>query len=173
MMPATPAPAMDPLPPLKPEFLAMLVKGVSLMLASRDHALNPSVMRAVGSRVEDEGRRITAYLGRAQARQLLADIASSGRLAAVFSQPSTHLTLQLKSRRVRVRDLRPEDEPHLLRYRQSMEQELAALGFAAVFAQALVAHDPAGLVAVEFEPDEAYDQTPGAGAGRSLNTPPP
>lgn len=169
MMRAILALAMDAPPPLKPEFLAMLVKGVSLMLSSCDHALNPSVMRAVGSLVEDEGRRITAYVGRAQARQLLADIASSGRLAAVFSQPSTHLTLQLKSRRVRLRDLRPEAEPALQRYRQSMEQELATLGFAAVFAQALIAPDPAGLVAVEFQPDEAYDQTPGAGAGRPLN----
>lgn len=164
---------MDTLPPLKPEFLAMLVKGVSLMLSSCDHALTPSVMRAVGSLVEDEGRRITAYVGRAQARQLLADIASSGRLAAVFSQPSTHLTLQFKSRRVRLRDLRPQDEAHLLRYRQSMEQEVAAVGFPPLYAQALLAHDPAGLVAVEFQPDEAYDQTPGAGAGRPLQGPRP
>jgi hypothetical protein len=173
MMPAIQALAMDTLPPLKPEFLAMMAKGVSLMLASCDHALNPSVMRAMGSLVQDEGRHITAYLGRAQARQLLANIHSSGRLSAVFSQPSTHLTLQLKSRRVRLRDLRPEDEAELLRYRLSMEQELAALGFLPVHAQALLALDPAGLVAVEFQPDEAYDQTPGASAGRALNGPPP
>ena len=156
-----------PLPPLKPEFLAMLVKGVSLMLASCDHALNPSVMRAVGSRIDDGGRRITAYLGRAQSRQLLADIAASGRLAAVFSQPSTHLTLQFKSRRIRIREPRPDDQPHLDAYLRSMEQEISAVGFAPVYVQALLAHDPHDLVAVEFEPDEVYDQTPGAQA-RSL-----
>ena len=50
MIPAIRAagPMDTPLPPLKPEFLAMLAKGVSLMLASVDHRLNPSVMRAVG-----------------------------------------------------------------------------------------------------------------------------
>ena len=157
-----------PLPPLKPEFLAMLVKGVSLMLSSCDHALNPSVMRAVGSRIDDGGRRITAYLGRSQSRQLLADIATTGRLAAVFSQPSTHLTLQLKSRRVSIREARADDQPFMDRYRRSMEQEISTVGFAPVYAQALLAHDPGELVAVEFEPDEAYDQTPGQRAGSPL-----
>lgn len=156
-----------PLPPLKPEFLAMLAKGVSLVLSSTDHRLTPSLMRAVGSRIDDDGRRITAYLGRAQSRQLLADIAASGRLAAVFSQPSTHLTLQFKSRRIRIREPRPDDQPHLERYLRSMEQEIAAVGFAPVYVQALLAHAPHDLVAVEFEPDEVYDQTPGAQA-RSL-----
>ncbi|MGC4396719.1 hypothetical protein [Hydrogenophaga sp. T2] len=158
-----------PLPPLKPEFLAMMAKGVSLMLCSCDPALTPSVMRAVGSRIEDEGRRITAYLGRAQAAQLLADIASSGRLAAVFSQPSTHLTVQFKSRRVRIRETRADDTPHLERYLRSMEEEVAAVGFAPVCAHALLAHAPGDLVAVEFEPDEAYDQTPGPQAGRQVS----
>lgn len=154
--------------PLKPEFLAMLVKGVSLMLSSCDHALNPSVMRAVGSRIDDGGRRITAYMGRTQSRQLLADIASTGRLAAVFSQPSSHLTVQFKSRRIHIREPRPDDQPYLDRYLRSMEQEVVAVGFAPVYARALLACSPDDLVAVEFEPDEAYDQTPGAKAGSPL-----
>ena len=65
-----------PLAPFKPEFLAMLVKGVSLMLASADHRLNPSVMRAVGSRIDDGGRRVTAYLGRTQSRQRASEVLS-------------------------------------------------------------------------------------------------
>ena len=55
----------------------------ALLLADTGH---PSVMRAVGSRVDDGGRRITAYLSRSQSTTLLRDIARSGRLAAVFSQ---------------------------------------------------------------------------------------
>jgi hypothetical protein len=49
-----------------------------------------------------------------------------------------------------------------------MEQEVAAVGFAPVYAQALLAYAPDELVAVEFEPDEAYDQTPGSKAGSPL-----
>lgn len=169
MIRAIPATPMDtPAPPLRPEFLAMMVKGVSLILSSCDHALTPSVMRAVGSHVERDGRRITAYLARNQAQQLLADIASSGRLAAVFSQPTTHLTVQFKSRRVRVREAVPADAPHLQRYLSSMEDELAGLGYPRELAGAMLAHRAEDLVAVEFEPDEAFDQTPGQHAGQRL-----
>ena len=59
-------------------------------------------------------------------------------------------------------------DKHIERYRRSMEEELAVLGFAPVYVQALLAHAPDDLVAVEFEPDEAYDQTPGAQAGSPL-----
>lgn len=155
-------------PALKPELLAMMVKGVSLIVSSTDLALNPSLMRAVGSRVEDGGRRITAYLAREQSRQLLADIASSGRLAAVFSQPSTHTTVQFKSRRVRMRELDAGDAPHLARYLASMEEELSALGYPRVLAKVMLAHRPQDLVALEFHPDEAYDQTPGPRSGQAL-----
>lgn len=157
-----------PTPPLKPEFLAMMVKGVSLILSSCDHALTPSVMRAVGSHVEDGGRRITAFLARSQSHQLLADIASSGRMAAVFSQPSTHRTLQFKSRRVHFREVTPADFPHLERYRLSMEDELAALGYPRGLATTMLAHRTDDLVAVVFLPDEAFDQTPGPRAGQRM-----
>jgi hypothetical protein len=157
-----------PVPPLKPEFLAMMTKGVSLILSSWDHALTPSVMRAVGSHVEDGGRRITAFLARRQSRQLLADIASSGRVAAVFSQPSTHRTVQFKSRRVHLREIQALDLPLIERYRLSMEDELAALGYPHGLASAMLAHQPDDLVAVVFEPDEAFDQTPGQHAGQRM-----
>lgn len=146
----------------------MMAKGVSLILSSCDHALNPSVMRAVGSQVEGGGRRITAYLMRSQSHQLLSDIASSGRLAAVFSQPSTHLTVQFKSRRVQLREASEADRPHLQRYLLSMEEELVALGYPRGLASVMLAHRAEDLVAVEFEPEEAFDQTPGPRAGQRL-----
>lgn len=161
-----------PAPPLTPEFLAMMAKGVSLILSSCDHALNPSVMRAVGSRVEDGGRRLTGYLARSQSAQLLNDIASSGRLAAVFSQPSSHLTVQFKSRRVRLRETDEADRAHLQRYLVSMEEELVALGYPHELASVMLAHRAEDLVAVEFEPDEAFDQTPGQRAGQRLEVAP-
>ncbi|MBX3608389.1 MAG: hypothetical protein KF871_00720 [Hydrogenophaga sp.] len=146
----------------------MMVKGVSLIVSSRDHALNPSVMRAVGSRIDDGGRRITAYLARNQSRQLLADLSSSGRLAAVFSQPTSHLTVQFKSRRFRIREATPDDSPYLAQYLASMEDELGALGYPRVLAKVMLAHQPQDLVAVEFEPDEAFDQTPGPNSGQAM-----
>ena len=84
---------------LGPSHIAMVAKGVSAIVASRDAALRPSIMRAVGSRISSDGREVTVYLRRSQSEQLLQDIAHTGEIAVVFSVPSTHQTLQLKARR--------------------------------------------------------------------------
>ena len=159
----TPAP-----PPLSPEFLALMDQGVSVIVSSCDDQLVPSVMRAVGSRVEDQGRRITVYLSRSQSAQLLRDVARSGRLAVVFSQPSSHKTVQFKTQRARLREARADEAPVLQRYLQGMERELTLIGLGPVYARAMLAHRVEDLVAIEFEPDQAFDQTPGPKAGRPL-----
>lgn len=157
-----------PAPMLDAEFLAMLVKGVSVIVGSADHELTPSLMRGVGSTVSADGRDITVFVNRSQSHQLLHDIAASGRLAAVFSQPSTHLTVQFKTRRVRLREATEADRPALQRYLRSMEQELSVLGYPAVFARAMLAHRLDDLVAIEFQPEQAFNQTPGQSAGRPI-----
>lgn len=61
-------------PLLPPEMLAMMERGVSVIVGSRDLALRPSVMRAVGSSVTEGGRSITVFVSRRQARQLVQDV---------------------------------------------------------------------------------------------------
>lgn len=46
-------------PLLPPDLPAMMDRGVSVMVGSRDLAMRPSVMRAVGSSLADGGRSIT------------------------------------------------------------------------------------------------------------------
>ena len=54
---------------LPPDLVAMMARGVSVIVASRDAGMRPSLMRAVGSQVEAGGRDITVYLARPQSRQ--------------------------------------------------------------------------------------------------------
>ena len=159
-----------PAPVLQADFLAMVAKGVSVIVGSADHSLTPSLMRGVGSTVSADGRDVTVFVSGSQSRQLLKDIASSGRLSAVFSQPSTHLTVQLKTRRIRLREATEADRPALQRYLQSMEAELSVLGYPPVFARAMLVHRLDDLVAIEFQPDEAFNQTPGQSAGRPIGS---
>ena len=98
----------------------------------------------------------------------LRDVARSARLAAVFSQPSTHRTVQLKSRSARLREATDADVPALQRYLRGMEGELTRIGFGAVYARAMLAHRLDDLVAIEFEPELAFDQTPGPKAGQPI-----
>jgi hypothetical protein len=148
--------------------LDMMRRGVSVNVASRDAALRPSLMRAMASDVSADGRRITLFLARSQSAQLLQDVASTGRLAVVFSEPATHLSVQVKAMAAQLRPATEADRPVLERYLASMEIELSRVRIPAELTRALLAWRLDDLVAVAFTPHEAYDQTPGAKSGNLL-----
>lgn len=153
---------------LSAEDLALLDRGVSAIVASCDAALRPSLMRAMGSRISDGGRQITVYLRRSQARQLLADIAATGRIAVVFSDPPSHRTVQVKASAARIRDWQAEDEPALQRYVPALQRAIAQVGYGPEYTAAMLNAPRDDLVAVEFTPEVAFDQTPGPRAGAPL-----
>jgi hypothetical protein len=153
---------------IPPGLLEMMARGVSVVVGSRDQALRPSLMRAVGSQLSEDQRSITVYLVRAQSRQLLQDIAATGHVAAVFSEPATHRTVQVKSSQARIRQADANDQPVLARYLASMEREIQRVGYAPPMTRAMLAHRVDDLVAVSFEPQQAFDQTPGPRAGARL-----
>ena len=158
--------------PLPPDLVAMMARGVSVIVASRDTALRPNLMRAVGSRVEEDGRTITVYLSRPQSRQVVQDLAATGHIAVVFSEPSTHRSVQLKASRLDMRNADAQDTPVLDRYREALEREIQQVGFAPPLTRAMLAHRLEDVVAVRFTPEQAFDQTPGPRAGTPLGSTP-
>lgn len=157
-------------PLLAPEFVAMMARGVSVIVASCDARQRPSIMRAVGSRIAPDASRITVYVSRRQSPQLVADVGASGRIAVVFSEPFTHRTVQLKGVQAQIRDAQAQDEPALASYLASMEVEVARVGYAPPFTRAMLAYRLDDLVAISFTPAQAFDQTPGPKAGAALQS---
>ena len=155
---------------LPADLVAMIAAGVSVIVGSRDAALRPSLMRAVGSQVDAASQRITVYLARAQSRQLLQDLAATGQIAVVFSQPSTHRTLQVKAGQVEIRNAVAEDQPVLAAYLLAMEHEIQQVGFGPPVTRAMLAHRHEDVVAVSFTAQQAFDQTPGPQAGSALGS---
>lgn len=153
---------------LDPDHIAMVAQGVSAIVASRDDAMRPSIMRAVGSRIRADGQEVTVYLRRSQSAQLLHDIAHTGDIAVVFSVPSTHKTLQLKARQATQRPAHAEDLPVLQAYLRSMTQEVGKVGYGPHYVAAMLAAPLQDVVAVTFTPTAAFDQTPGPRAGAAL-----
>lgn len=158
-------------PLLSADRIAMIDKGVSAIVASRDSAMRPSLMRAVGCAIAPDGSEVTLWLGRGSARQLLLDLAATGRIAVVFSEPASHRTVQLKGTRVRTRDATDADRPVLARYLASMEREIGLVGYGPRYVQAMLSHRIEDTIAVSFEPQAAFDQTPGPQAGAELPLP--
>jgi hypothetical protein len=139
-----------------------------VIVASSDAQLRPSVMRAVGCRVQREQGTLAVYLARSQAARLLDDISRSGRIAVMFSRPSTHVTLQVKATRATIRAATEADREAIERYRLAFEAEVESVGHPRMLAGALLASRPDDLVAVVFEPGEVFEQTPGPKAGERV-----
>jgi len=147
---------------------AFIQGAVSVIVASRDATHVSDAVRGCGCRVSRDRSRVTVLLHRARAETVLANVAANGMIAAVFSQPSTHLTIQLKGTdAAEVRTTRA-DQSIAAAHREAWVGELLRIGYSREFAEILWGPPPQALVAVSFTPTSAFQQTPGPAAGQPL-----
>jgi hypothetical protein len=156
------------LPLLTEANAAFVQRGVSINVASRDVGNVPAVARACGCRVSPDRCQVTVYLSCAQSQSVLRAIAETRAIAAVFSRPSTHKTIQIKGSDARIGPLAVADEALIAAYRESFVEDLLGIGYARAFARAVVAGAEGPMATVTFTPNAAFDQTPGRNAGRAL-----
>jgi hypothetical protein len=147
---------------------AFMQAGVSISVAGCGERNMPSQARATGCRISADRLQVTLFLSATQAARLLADIRDNGAIAVVFSQPSTHRTVQLKGRDARIVGIADTDLDIVERYRDAFVAELQPLGFDAALIRTLLSYPPQDIVAVAFTPAEAFSQTPGPHAGEPL-----
>jgi hypothetical protein len=160
-------------PPLLDEDNAAFIQtGISILAASRDEALVPSIARASGCRVSQDRRAVSIFLPPSQAAQLVADVRRCARIAVVFSRPSTHRTLQLKGDDARVRAATAEEAASVPGYVEAFAREIALLGHTDEQARTMFEFRAEDLVAIDFTPNAAFEQTPGPKAGTPLRTSP-
>jgi hypothetical protein len=155
---------------LDEEHAAFIQGGVSVVIATRSAELVPAVARGCGCRVSADRRRVTVLLNPAEAGSLLANVAANGMMAVVFSQPSTHRTIQLKGTDARVARATTADRLIAARHAEAWVSDLTSIGYGTDLARAI--HGPAegGLVAITMTPSAAFQQTPGPGAGAVLRS---
>jgi len=153
--------------PLDARHAAFIQGPVSVIVASRNAALVADVMRGCGCRVSRDRRAVTVLVEPGPTSTLLEDIAANGMIAVVFSQPSTHRTIQLKGTDARVVTVTVTDRAVARRHLRDWAEDLGRLGYGGALAAAL--HGGTGaLAAIRFTPSAAFQQTPGPGAGQPL-----
>jgi len=155
-------------PVLDEEHAAFIQSGISINAASSGPGNVPAVSRALGCRVSADRRRVTVFVATSRSAALLEAIAASRRIAVVFSQPSTHRTIQLKGADAARAGVEDGDWALIERCAEAFGADLAAAGFGEGLAGLLLDAEPADVVAVSFSPSAAFNQTPGPGAGRPL-----
>ncbi len=156
-------------PVLDEDHASFIQGGVSVVVATRDAALVPHVVRGCGCRVSRDRRRITVLVEPARVGTVLEDVAANGLVAVVFSQPSTHRTIQIKGTDARLMRVTAADRAVSARHLEAWIAELTRIGYRQDFARVVRGHAGRGLAAITFTPTSAFQQTPGPGAGERLN----
>lgn len=128
----------------------------------------PTLVRATGCRVSPDRRCVTVFVSATQAAPVIQCIRTNGAVAVVFSEPSTHRTIQLKGCDATVAALIEGDLQRIAEYRNAFVGQLAHLGYEEALIRTLFAYPSSDIVAVSFTPTEAFSQTPGPHAGEPL-----
>ena len=153
------------------EQTAFLQGPVSINVAATRHDGWPCVCRAHGCLVARDRRTVTLLLSARRGRELLDALDGGSGIAAVFSRPATHATLQLKAGRAARVAAKAAHRDCQARHAQAFAGELTRLGYGPELGQGLIAVMTAGdLIALRFAPEIVFDQTPGPSAGRVLAT---
>lgn len=154
------------------EHAAFMQGGISLNMAACGADLAPSVARALGCRIAPERTTVRLLVSRAQAAAVLAHVGENGKLAAVFSDPSSHRTVQLKATDAAVEATGADDVAAVMRYRNTFVAHLETRGYNPALIRAFLSCPDSDLCAIRFTPCAAFSQTPGAGAGQALRMAP-
>lgn len=150
---------------------AFICGGVGMNAATCRPGALPNMAKCTGARVSEDRRTVTILLAATPAAAFLDDIRRTGAIAAVFSQPSTHKTLQLKGSDARIVPTDPGDLTIVRRYVDAFVGQLVVFGYPEALMRAFLACSPEDLVAVQFTVSAAYSQTPGPQAGEPLGRP--
>lgn len=158
-----------PSEPLSEALSAFIQSGLSITVASRDGGMQTSLARCFGCRVSADRRRVTLVVQHAQAAAVLADVRTSGHVAAVFSKPSTNQTVQLKGQDAVVEPQRPFDQVCAGQHVEALLADLHSLHeYGEPLLRAVFQWDPADLCSISFTPSAGFIQTPGPSAGNRL-----
>ena len=153
---------------LSAETKDFLESGCALIVATVSSTGEPFATRAWGMFVLDGGRRIRVLFDDTDTRSL-DNLHDSGRVAITAAHVPTLHSMQLKGRFVRSEAADDRDREKAAQYCENFFTDIERTdGQPRRLLERMV---PEGFFACEVVVEELYDQTPGPGAGASLEQP--
>lgn len=152
---------------LTPELAEFCQSGLSVILGSRGIDGRPICGLALACIVEESGK-VRILLRESANTELLRALDDGAYIAATFSEPRTHRSVQLKAGSARRSAATAEDLAATARQCAIFMSELESAGYTSEFVSLYCAYSTDEIGAVEFSPQEAFVQTPGPGAGSAL-----
>jgi hypothetical protein len=140
--------------------------GVSVVLGTRADGL-PLAGIALACIVDPAGK-VRIFLREPANGGLLRALEGGAEIAATFTEPRTHRSIQLKAAGAHKIPVTEQDLASVARQTGIFRSELESAGYSAEITSHYCAYRPDEVVAIEFTPEEAFVQTPGPGAGSAL-----
>jgi hypothetical protein len=138
---------------------------VSILVGTADAGRAPETTRGVGAQVIDGGAKLAIYIPDVTSQRTLANVRATRAVAATFSRPHDHKTLQIKGKTTDVRPADESDRAVIERYRALLAEQLAFVGIPRRMTRRF-AHRPCHRV--ELAVEGVFERTPGPGAGAPL-----
>jgi|SRR5690606_3032770 hypothetical protein len=151
---------------LTPELAAFCQKGVAVILATCAGG-RPIAGRGFASRVDENGT-VRLLLRRTGHAAFIAALNNGAPIAATFTEPTQHRSIQIKGKFARETAVTIADGAALAVQSLAFRDRLVAIKYTQLMSDGYCFADPEDILAFEFTPDEAFAQTPGPNAGTAL-----
>ena len=139
--------------------------GTSVLVGSADSGAVPACCRGIAVSTDATLARATVYVPVATSRDVIANAATSKKLAVMITRVVEHVGIQLKGTVEAIRLAGDDEGPFVRRRLQEFAEVVDEIGLPRrIFLS--VNHWPA--FAVEIAVEEVFDQTPGPRAGSSV-----
>ena len=155
------------LPDLSGVVADFIESGVSIIVGVAGTDGRAHAGRALASRVvaPDTIRVILTAEGNGA---IEASAAREGSIAVTFCAPVSHRTIQIKGRTSKIEEIGPEDLSAAETQSRVFGEVLSSVGHSPDFARVISDYQPSALRVISFQAHEAFEQTPGPGAGRAI-----
>jgi len=149
-------------PRIPDELASFLESGVAIVVATRDAAMRPMGAMACGVRVHDDRETLTLFLYEHAARELAANLADNGLIAADFDLPTSHRACQVKGTVVTTRPAHDSERALVQRQMEGFGADLEQIGFPRAGTRAWQSWP---CTALDVKVRHVFEQTPGPGTG--------
>jgi hypothetical protein len=137
----------------------------TILVGTRDAHLIPEITRGWGPTILPDGHTIDLCISLSAGAQTLDNLRDQEEIAVAFHQTVSYKTVQLKGRFLESGDLSAQDWESFERQKNILTEQSKAHRIPPNLGLRILPFDP---VRIRFVVQQAFEQTPGPGAGRTL-----
>ena len=137
----------------------------TILVGTRDANLIPEITRGWGPTILPDGHTIDVCISLSAGAKTLDNLRHHEEVAVTFHQTVTYKTVQLKGRLLEFGELTQEDWESVERQKNTLTEQAKVHGIPLSIGSRIFTLD---LVRIRFLVQQAFEQTPGPGAGTKL-----